>query len=42
LFTLLPDIEIGLIEQASHAFLLEDPHGLAGAIQAFLHECGDD
>ena len=42
LFTLLPDIEIGLIEQASHAFLLEDPHGVAGAIQAFLHECGDD
>ena len=42
LFVLLPDIEIGLIEQASHAFLLEDPHGLAGAIQAFLHECGDD
>lgn len=42
LFALLPDIEIGLIEQASHAFLLEDPHGLAGAIQAFLHECGDD
>ena len=42
LFSLLPDIEIGLIEQASHAFLLEDPHGVAGAIQAFLHECGDD
>ncbi|MCR8934390.1 MULTISPECIES: alpha/beta fold hydrolase [unclassified Pseudomonas] len=42
LFALLPDIEIGLIEQASHAFLLEDPHGLAGAIQAFLHECADD
>ncbi|MHA3738638.1 alpha/beta fold hydrolase [Pseudomonas sp. Eth.TT006] len=42
LFRLLPDIEIGLIEQASHAFLLEDPHGVAGAIQAFLHECGDD
>jgi len=42
LFALLPDIEIGLIEQASHAFLLEDPHGVAGAIQAFLHECGDD
>lgn len=35
LFALLPDIEIGLIEQASHAFLLEDPHGVAGAIQAF-------
>ncbi|WPN46817.1 alpha/beta fold hydrolase [Pseudomonas sp. P8_241] len=42
LLALLPDIEIGLIEQASHAFLLEDPHGVAGAIQAFLHECGDD
>lgn len=42
LFSLLPDIEIGLIERASHAFLLEDPHGVAGAIQAFLHECGDD
>lgn len=42
LLTLLPDVEIGLIEQASHAFLLEDPHGVAGAIQAFLHECGDD
>ncbi len=36
------DVEIGLIEQAGHAFLLEDPHGVAGAIQAFLHECGDD
>ncbi|MHC8385074.1 alpha/beta fold hydrolase [Pseudomonas sp. LB3P14] len=42
LLTLLPDVEIGLIEQASHAFLLEDPHGVAGAIQAFLHEFGDD
>lgn len=42
LFALLPDIEIGLIEQASHGFLLEDPHGVAGAIQAFLHECADD
>lgn len=42
LFALAPDIEIGLIEQASHAFLLEDPHGVAGAIQAFLHESGDD
>ena len=31
-----------LIEQAGHAFLLENPHGVAGAIQAFLHECGDD
>jgi pimeloyl-[acyl-carrier protein] methyl ester esterase len=42
LFALTPDIEIGLIEQAGHAFLLEDPHGVAGAIQAFLHEFGDD
>ena len=28
LFALLPDIEIGLIEQASHAFLLENPYPL--------------
>lgn len=42
LLALLPDVEIGLIEQASHAFLLEDPHGVAGAIQAFLHESGED
>ncbi len=42
LLALLPDVEVGLIEPASHAFLLEDPHGVAGAIQAFLHECVDD
>ncbi|WP_448124374.1 alpha/beta fold hydrolase [Pseudomonas veronii] len=42
LLSLLPDVEIGLIEQAGHAFLLEDPHGVAGAVQAFLHECVDD
>ncbi|MGY2963688.1 pimeloyl-[acyl-carrier protein] methyl ester esterase [Pseudomonas sp. TE36184] len=42
LLSLLPDVEIGLIEQAGHAFLLEDPHGVAGAIQVFLHECVDD
>lgn len=42
LLSLLPDVEIGLIEQAGHAFLLEDPHGVAEAIQAFLHECVDD
>lgn len=42
LLALLPDVEIGLIEQAGHGFFLEDPHGVAGAIQAFLHECGDD
>ncbi|MGV8919838.1 MAG: alpha/beta fold hydrolase [Pseudomonas sp.] len=42
LLSLLPDVEIGLIEQASHAFPLENPHGVAAAIQAFLHESGDD
>ena len=42
LLALLPDVEVGLIEQAGHAFLLDDPHGVAGAIQAFLHESGDD
>lgn len=40
--TLLPDVEVGLIEAASHAFPLEDPHELAAAIQAFLHESPDD
>lgn len=42
LLALLPDVEVGLIEQASHAFLLENPHGVAAAIHAFLHESGDD
>lgn len=42
LLALLPDVEVGLIEQAGHGFLLEDPHGVGGAIQAFLHESGDD
>ncbi|SCX47588.1 pimeloyl-[acyl-carrier protein] methyl ester esterase [Pseudomonas sp. NFACC32-1] len=42
LLALLPDVEVGLIEQAGHGFLLEDPHGVAGAIQAFLHESADD
>ncbi|MCY1397384.1 Pimeloyl-[acyl-carrier protein] methyl ester esterase [compost metagenome] len=42
LLALLPDIEVGLVEQASHALLLEAPHELAAAIQAFLHESGDD
>ncbi|NVL52935.1 hypothetical protein F2S72_28080 [Pseudomonas syringae pv. actinidiae] len=42
LLALLPDVEVGLIEQAGHAFLLENPHGVAAAIQAFLHESGDD
>ena len=39
---LLADVEIGLIEDVSHAFVLERPHEVAAAIQAFLHESGDD
>lgn len=42
LLALLPDVEVGLIEQAGHAFPLEDPHGVAAAIQFFLHEASDD
>lgn len=42
LLSLLPDVEVGVIEQASHAFILENPHGVAAAVQAFLHESGDD
>ncbi|MGY4533644.1 pimeloyl-[acyl-carrier protein] methyl ester esterase [Pseudomonas sp. TE3786] len=42
LLELLGDVEIGLIEQASHAFVLERPHEVAAAIQGFLHESGDD
>jgi pimeloyl-[acyl-carrier protein] methyl ester esterase len=39
---LLGDVEVGLIENASHAFVLERPHEVAAAIQGFLHESGDD
>ncbi|MDP2246339.1 alpha/beta fold hydrolase [Pseudomonas sp.] len=42
LLALLPDVEIGLIDSVSHAFALERPHEIAAAIQAFLHEVGDD
>ncbi len=42
LLELLVDVEIGLIDQASHAFVLERPHELAAAIQAFLHEAEDE
>ncbi|BAP41992.1 bioH protein [Pseudomonas sp. StFLB209] len=42
LLALLPDVEVGVIEQASHAFILENPHGVAAAIRAFLHESDDD
>ncbi|MBD8731962.1 MULTISPECIES: alpha/beta fold hydrolase [unclassified Pseudomonas] len=39
---LLPEAEIGLVEQTSHAFMLEDSQRVAGAIQAFLRERGFD
>jgi pimeloyl-[acyl-carrier protein] methyl ester esterase len=42
LLAMLADIEVGLIDTASHAFPLERPHEVAAAIQAFLHEAGDD
>lgn len=42
LLAALPDVEIGLIDCASHAFVLERPHEVAATIQAFLHEAGDD
>jgi pimeloyl-[acyl-carrier protein] methyl ester esterase len=37
-----PDVELGLIGQASHAFALERPHEVAASILAFLREAGDD
>ncbi|MBA1201674.1 alpha/beta fold hydrolase [Pseudomonas capeferrum] len=39
---LLPDVEVGLVEDSSHAFLLEYPQDLAEGIKSFLHEGGDD
>ncbi|WP_412461263.1 alpha/beta fold hydrolase [Pseudomonas sp. SC11] len=39
---LLPDVEVGLVEDSSHAFLLEYPQELASGIKSFLHESGDD
>lgn len=38
----LPDVEVGLVEGTSHAFILEFPQELAAAIKNFLHESGDD
>lgn len=35
---LLPDVEVGLVEDSSHAFLLEYPQELAAGIKSFLHE----
>lgn len=39
---LLPDVEIGVLQGAGHAFVLERPHEVAASIHAFLHEVGDD
>lgn len=39
---LLPDVEVGLVEESAHAFLLEYPQELAEGIKRFLHESGDD
>lgn len=39
---MLAEVDVGLIEYASHAFALERPHDTAAAIQRFLHEASDD
>lgn len=39
---MLPDVEVGLVEDCSHAFLVEYPQDLAVSIKNFLHESGDD
>jgi pimeloyl-[acyl-carrier protein] methyl ester esterase len=39
---LLADREVGLIEQAGHAFILERPEQIAATIQTFLYESADD
>jgi len=38
----LPDVEVGLLEDSAHGFVMETPHELATAIKAFVHESGDD
>jgi pimeloyl-[acyl-carrier protein] methyl ester esterase len=42
LLALVGDVEVVLIDAVSHAFVLERPHEIAAAIQAFLHEASDD
>ncbi|MBF7728513.1 alpha/beta fold hydrolase [Pseudomonas sp. N040] len=42
LLGLQPDIEVGVLASAGHAFVLERPHEVAAAIQAFLSEAKDD
>ncbi len=38
----LPDVEVGLLEDSAHGFVMETPNELAAAIKAFVHESGDD
>ena len=42
LLALVPDIELGLLEQVSHAFVLERPHEVAAALLGFMCEAKDD
>ncbi len=42
LLAMQPDIEVGVIEAAGHAFPLERPHEVAAVIQAFFSEVRDD
>lgn len=42
LLGLLGDVEVGVLENAAHAFVLERPHEVAASIRAFLGEAGDD
>lgn len=42
LLALVPDVQLGLIEQASHAFVLERPHEVAAALTAFISEAKND
>jgi pimeloyl-[acyl-carrier protein] methyl ester esterase len=42
LFELLQDVEVGIVEDSAHAFLLEHAQALATFIKTFLHESGDD
>jgi pimeloyl-[acyl-carrier protein] methyl ester esterase len=42
LLALVPDVELGLIEDASHAFVLERPHEVAAALATFLSEAKND
>uniref|UniRef100_A0A1I7Z8I3 Aminotran_1_2 domain-containing protein n=1 Tax=Steinernema glaseri TaxID=37863 RepID=A0A1I7Z8I3_9BILA len=36
------DVEVGIVEDSAHAFLLEHAQALATFIKTFLHESGDD